>query len=108
MNVQAIMDDMRTDPDGYGFAIFPANDTYGDPCLPILALGMEVSPRVADTLHRFYLNMGDDGLAIEESISNARRAARAVMWFSERHPDVRVAMRDDVQGYFGMLWHIGV
>lgn len=82
---------------GYAFGIFPANDTYHSPDVPILATREDVPPRICDMLTRFYNNMGADGLAIEEDISDAERAARAVRWLREREPLVDVVLRWDVK-----------
>ena len=84
---------------GYAFGIFPADDTYHSPDVPILATREDVPPRICDMLTRFYNNMGADGLAIEEDISDVERAARAMVWLAEREPNVKVAIRRDVMDY---------
>ena len=84
---------------GYAFGIFPANDTYHSPDVPILATREDVPNRSCDMLTRFYNNMGADGLAIEEDISDVERAARAMVWLAEREPNVNVAIRRDVMDY---------
>ncbi len=90
---------------GYAFGIFPTDDRdnpyseYHSPEVPILATREDVPPRICDMLTRFYNNMGADGLAIEEDISDVERAARALRWFHEHQPDVTVAIRRDVMAY---------
>lgn len=82
---------------GYAFGIFPTHDTYHSPDVPILATRENVSPRICDMLTRFYNNMGDDGLPIEEDICIEERAARAVRWLREREPLAEVVLRWDVK-----------
>jgi hypothetical protein len=82
---------------GFAFGIFPANDTYHSPDMPILATRGDVPNRICDMLSRFYSNMGADGRPIEEDIPNAERAARAVRWLREREPLVDVVLRWDVK-----------
>ena len=90
---------------GYAFGIFPTDDRdnpcseYHSPEVPILATREDVPPRICDMLTRFYNNMGADGLAIEEDISDVERAARAMVWLAEREPNVKVAIRRDVMDY---------
>ena len=84
---------------GLAFGIFPANDTYHKPNVPILATREDVPPRICDMLTRFYNNMGDDGLSIEEDIADVERAARAMVWLAEREPNVKVSIRRDVMDY---------
>ena len=84
---------------GLAFGIFPANDTYHKPNVPILATRADVPNRICDMITRFYNNMGDDGLSIEEDIADVERAARAMVWLAEREPNVNVAIRRDVMDY---------
>ncbi len=84
---------------GLAFGIFPTNDTYHKPNVPILATRADVPPRICDMITRFYNNMGADGLAIKEDIPDVERAARAMVWLAEREPNVNVAIRRDVMDY---------
>ncbi len=90
---------------GYAFGIFPSDDRdnpyseYHSPEVPILATREDVPNRICDMLTRFYNNMGADGLAIKEDISDVERAARAMVWLAEREPNVNVAIRRDVMDY---------
>ena len=84
---------------GYAFGIFPTDDTYHLPDVPILATRGDVPNRICDMLSRFYSNMGADGRPIEEDIPNAERAARAMVWLAEHEPMVDVSIRRDVIDY---------